>query len=290
MLTAASVLVGIRLTTPAAAVSGLDHFLCYTAKAVKSTATSGFTPPSSVSLKNQLSSFNAAPAVVVIHCNPVQKTVPGVGVTPITNPDAHLLCWSILVSQQPSVTVTVTNQFGTGELTVGQPKLLCLPSWKSPTGPPNKAVVRPPGLDHFTCYPVSYVAGGAKFAPPPLVVFKDQFGTFETKIGKPILLCSPTQKTTPSGVVTPITNPDAHLLCFALKFKFPPKPLTVFDQNQFGTGAVLIRLVATLCVPSGKTIVPPTTTTTTIPPTTTTTCSPLGCHGMRTTVSLHDND
>jgi hypothetical protein len=68
-----------------------------------------------------------------------------VGVTPITNPDAHLLCWSILVSQQPSSTVTVTNQFGSGELTTGQPKVLCLPSWKNLTGPPNQPVNQPPG-------------------------------------------------------------------------------------------------------------------------------------------------
>ena len=48
----------------------------------------------------------------------------------------------------------VTNQFGADGLITGQPNLLCLPSWKSLKGPPNQKKPQPPGLSHFTCYPV----------------------------------------------------------------------------------------------------------------------------------------
>ena len=47
----------------------------------------------------------------------------------ITNPDAHLLCFQ--VSLTPVITpVWDQNQFGTGQLAIGQTRTLCLPSSK----------------------------------------------------------------------------------------------------------------------------------------------------------------
>ncbi len=230
-------------------VPSIDDFKCYTATAT------GFTPPPSVTLENQfnMSGFQATPEAVTDHCNPVQEGPPK-DHSIISNPDTHLLCWSITTSTQDTFTVSVTNQFGTAELTTGQPTTLCLPSWKSLTGPPDQSAVQPPGLDHFLCYPVTYVPATPPFPLiPPSIALKDQFGTFHAKVGAPTQLCLPTQKTV-NSVVTPITDPINHLLCFAISTD--GKPPTVFDQNQFGTGKVTVNTANSLCVHSEKTIVP----------------------------------
>jgi hypothetical protein len=245
-------LVGIPTSGASAASqpSGLDHFLCY--KITSNT----FTIPSPVTLTNQFSPSGFQPTTISsrpkLHCNPTYKVVP-TGFFPITNPEAHLLCFKITESTQPTPRVTVTNQFGQAQLQPAQPNLLCLPSWKSLTGPPNRTPVQPPGLDHFTCYPVSYVPGGGTFAPPAAVSVQDQFaGAFVgVTVGAPQQLCVPTQKTV-NGVVTPITNPQAHLLCFAVT-KTPTKN-PVWDQNQFGTAKVGIIATKMLCLPSFKTV------------------------------------
>ncbi|MGO8870337.1 MAG: DUF6073 family protein [Acidimicrobiales bacterium] len=229
-------------------VPSIDDFKCYTATAT------GFTPPSSVSLENQFNTtgFQATPEAVTDHCNPVQEGPPK-DRSIISNPDAHLLCWSIATSTQSTFTVSVTNQFGTAELTTGQPTTLCLPSWKSLTGPPDQPAVQPPGLDHFLCYPVTYVPGTPPFQQIPPVALKDEFGTFHATVGAPTQLCLPTQKTV-NNVVTPITDVTNQLLCFAISTH--GKPRTVFDQNQFGTGQVAVNMANNLCLQSEKTIIP----------------------------------
>ena len=97
--------------------------------------------PAGVRLIDQFSPNGFVPAIVnpaVVHCNPVEKILPTGQVFPITNPNAHLACFNIKPpSTQPTPTVQVTNQFGTGTLIPGQPNLLCVPSWKSLTGPPG---------------------------------------------------------------------------------------------------------------------------------------------------------
>ena len=248
MIVAAGMLVGIQATAHALAAPRLDHFLCYSAEVMPHSLVPGFRPPSTVGLVNQFSSFTVLPVAVTMHCNPVQKTANGV-IAPITNPNAHLLCWSMTAPRQKTSILWVTNQFGTAELTTYQPNLLCLPTWKSLTGPPNRKPVQPPGLDHFSCYPVTYTGTG-RFKPPAVVSLTDQFGSSKSKVGNPVLLCLPTRKTV-HGVVTPITNPNAQLLCFAVTFPF--KSRSVFDQNQFGTGRVLVQKIGALCLPSKKT-------------------------------------
>ncbi len=234
----------VALVTSAQHVPSIDHMLCYSA------TSTAFSPPSSALLDNQFNaSFPVTPVAVTEHCNPVQKTLRGV-VTPVNNPLAHLLCWSITTSNQSTFTVNVVNQFGSADLTTGQPTSLCLPTWKSLTGPPSYGPPQPPGLDHFTCYPVSYT-GKARFRSP-FVRLSDQFGNYRVKVGAPTQLCLPTQKTV-NSVVTPITNPNDHLLCFAINV--PAKAHTVFDQNQFGTGLVKVQKAATVCLPSEKTII-----------------------------------
>jgi len=223
-----------------------DHFLCYSA------TSTAFSPPVSALLKNQfnMSGFSVTPVAVTEHCNPVQKKLPRHRVTPISNPAAHLLCWSITTSNQATFTVDELNQFGTAQLTTGQPDSLCLPTWKSLTGPPDQSPPQPPGLDHFTCYPVSYVSPTQPFPHiPKRVTLTDQFGEHFATVGAPTQLCIPTQKTVNSQV-TPITDPTDHLLCFAITVRRPGVHETPFDQNQFGTGLVKLTNAKTLCLPS----------------------------------------
>jgi len=214
--------------TSSAQPTGLDHFLCYKA----STVPPGFAPPTGVTLINQFSTNGFQPAIGALakHCNPVEKIVP-TGTFPITNPTAHLACLKITAPPQPTHVVSVTNQFGKARLTTGQPNLLCLPSWKRLTGPPNQP------------------------APPSSVALLDQFARTPTPVTvlTPKLLCVPTEKILPTGAITPITNPSAHLMCF--KVTQTPFPPMVFDQNQFGTAQVNLLKTNLLCLPSSKRVI-----------------------------------
>jgi len=188
-----------------------------------------------------------------VHCNPVQKTVPS-GVYPITNPNAHLACFPITTSGQSTPTVVVTTQFGSATLVPSQPNLLCVPSWKSLTGPPGKSPTTPPNLNHFTCYPVSEISGG--YTPPSSVQLQDEFASGPVPVSVnpvPSELCLPTEKVLPSGQIFPIINPTLHLLCFQVS-STPIIP-TVWDENRFGTATVSIYSTKWLCLPSTKQIV-----------------------------------
>jgi hypothetical protein len=232
----------------AAAPPPVDHQLCYVASAT------GFQVPSGVVLRNQFSPNGFAPTIgkVAFHCNPVQKTLPTGQVFPITNPNAHLACFTITEPAQPTPTVRVTNQFGTATLVPGQPNLLCLPSWKSLTGPPGMTPNQPPGLNHFTCYPVKVQSGA--YTPPP-VMLQDEFAPAPVSAQVspvPAELCLPTEKIV-GGVDNPIINAAMHLLCFPVSQTPIKNP--VWDQNQFGTSVVQISRTTWLCVPSAKQIV-----------------------------------
>jgi hypothetical protein len=233
---------------PAATPPPVDHQLCYTASAT------GFKIPAGVVLKNQFSPNGFAPTIgkLAFHCNPVQKTVPTGQVFPITNPNAHLACFTITEPTQPTPTVKVTNQFGSATLVPSQPNLLCLPSWKSLTGPPGRTPNQPPGLNHFTCYPVKVQSGA--YTPPP-VTLQDEFAPSPVSAQVnpvPAELCLPTEKIV-AGVDNPIINAATHLLCFPVS-QTPIRP-QVWDQNQFGTSVVQISRTSWLCVPSTKQIV-----------------------------------
>ena len=92
-----------------------------------------------------------------MHCNPALKVVPGARF-PITSPTWHFLGWAMNAAQ-PAATVTASNQFGTATLVTKSPTELLVPSWKSLTGLPNQQPTAPPGEDHYTCYPITYVVG-----------------------------------------------------------------------------------------------------------------------------------
>jgi len=251
-LSAAGTLTGVVTASAAQhrAPPPVDHQLCYGA------ASTGFNIPAGIRLVNQFSPNGFVPTIThkpVLHCNPTVKILPTGQVFPITNPNAHLVCYNITPpSTQPTPTVQVTNQFGTGTLIPSQPNMLCVPSWKSLTGPPGKTPKTPPRLNHFTCYPVTLAPGTPPYNPPP-VMLQDEFAPAPVNAQVapvPTELCLPTEKILPSGKVFPIINPTLHLLCFPVT----PTPIIspVFDENQFGTRTVTIAQTRTLCVPSTK--------------------------------------
>jgi hypothetical protein len=228
----------------------VDHHLCYV-------ATGKYPIPNGVELFNQFAPGGFRPKIgtVAFHCNPVAKTIIQTGQTfPITNPAAHLLCFHMTAPKQATHEVQVTNQFGTGTLVTGQPNLLCLPTWKSLTGPPNMKAPQPPGLSHFTCYPVKELPGTAGYNPPPILL-QDEFAPkpVQVKVGSvPQELCLPTKKVIGTQV-SPILNPITHLLCFPVSQT--PIMSPVFDQNQFGTEPVTIVRTRWLCLPSTKKVI-----------------------------------
>jgi hypothetical protein len=246
VLACAGVAAGVAVASSASTPPPVDHQLCYTVSG------GTFKIPTGVRLQNQFSTDGFTPQInpkAVLHCNPVVKTVQG-RQFPITNPNAHLACFQIHSSTtQPTPKVVVTNQFGSAVLQPSQPNLLCVPSWKSLTGPPNKKPTTPPGLNHFTCYPVKVASG--QYHPPP-VMLKDEFSQkpVSAQVSPvPVLLCLPTTKTVGTRVFK-IINPAMHLLCFPVS-KTPIRP-TIWDENQFGTAKLTVTATRLLCLPSTK--------------------------------------
>jgi hypothetical protein len=166
--------------------------------------------------------------------------------------------------------VQVTNQFGTGQLTTGQPKVLCLPTWKNL--PAATSLTQPPGLDHYVCYAVTNAANMP--APPSPVKLQDQFNTAVSPpsttaafLGAPNMLCLPSLKSPVNSTVGNLPgklfHPEAHMVCYPVT-KVVNNALapggSVTDQNQFGVAKVVTRILSELCVPSYKTIVKPSNT------------------------------
>jgi hypothetical protein len=229
----------------------LSHQLCY------ASTTRGFSRmpgPGTVRLINQFSPNGFVPKIgpAVLNCNPVKKIVlPTKAVYPITYRAGHLACYTISgFPRQPTPPTTIVNQFGSATLIIRQPNLLCLPTWKSLTGPPKAPRVQPPFLDHFTCYPI--VATRGKFVPPP-VALQDEFTPKPVSADVrqvPTLFCVPTMKLRVGSQPSPIVHPHGYLVCFPVG-PTPIKP-RVWDLNQFGRAVVAIHKTSLLCLPSTK--------------------------------------
>jgi len=283
---------GDTCPNPPTQPGGLDHFLCY--KAV----TDGFTPPL-VDLQDQfgnhtlvqpLSASNSAGSDNQL-CTPVIKTIEntqGTVVGPeytVGNPEAHLYCFTDNTFSANGTQVTVTNQFGTGLLTVGTSTRLCLPSWKYdpnqiPTNPLASGSVATSSwtdpanlnLNHFHCYDVSpTTASNPGFSnTPPSVQLEDQFGTYTpVTIGAPQELCAPVIKQVVNAAGQPVGNPSAinsdgltgaHLLCFAVDVGGTHNVLVGNQFSATPTSAVPspvsvgVSFADMLCLPSFKTV------------------------------------
>jgi hypothetical protein len=257
---AAAAFAAATVRASSTAAPPVDHQLCYA-------ASGAFTKvPTGVRLIDRFNPKGFVPQIsgkAGLLCNPVAKTLPTGQVYGITNPAAHLVCFPITAPvTQPTPRVVVANQFGQATLAPArQPNLLCVPSWKSLKGPLNKSVNTPPGLSHFTCYPVS-VVGGA-FKPPSGLKLRDEFSAVKVPAQVnpiPKELCLPATKVVGTRTY-PIVNPIPHLLCFGVS-KTPIRN-PVWAQNQFGSAKLAVRATQWLCPPSTMQDAPPTVISTT---------------------------
>jgi hypothetical protein len=211
-----------------------------------------FTIPIGIVLVNQIGT-TTHPNITKLpkdHCNPVRK-VDNTGDYPISNPAAHLLCFPYTAAGQPSKTFDVQNQFGKATLTLKNSSELCLPTWKSLTGPPNKTPNQPPNLAHFTCYPVTVQSGS--YDPVNPIQLQDQFmpGLQSAQVNAtPSVLCLPTTKKVNNKTYTADLK-GPHLLCFPVGTV--GNSHQVWDENQFGTKPLFLGQTDRLCLPSTKT-------------------------------------
>lgn len=202
---------------------GIDHYLVYEVAKVPFSE--------SVTLVDQFGGSDVLLQTLLYFANPVSKNS-----EPIFDTQLHYT-WYRFTEGNPTRSVTLSNQFGTQEWTVGNAGWLAVPARKNETGPPISA-------NHYKCYS----AGGA--FTQRTVVLKDQFGTAQTIVLKPVLFCNPAEKTH-SGRTYPIVNDEAHLACYEIQYFSVAVP-SVLAQDQFLTGDLQIGLASWLCVPSTK--------------------------------------
>jgi hypothetical protein len=261
LATASVVLIGSSASSASRSVQHgtkavpLDHFLCYAALGPN------FANPTNVSLKNLLNPTPFSPKFVAVsaHCNPAIKRVTtsaGTKTYKILHAYAHLLCWTIAWQNRPQ-TVILSNQFGKATMTAGSPTKVCLPTWKSKKGPPNKTPNQPPNLDHFTCYPLTLFNRSAYgFKSPGGIKVGDEFSApklVSVKAGLANQLCVPTTKYFQGAVYAPVSAADKSLVCFPIN-KTPFWKIA-YDENQFGQAAVFPSAPPEeLCLPSTVTL------------------------------------
>ncbi|MBI3477982.1 MAG: hypothetical protein HY010_19790 [Acidobacteria bacterium] len=100
--------------------------------------------------------------------------------------------------------------------------------------------------DHFKCY----LPTATSAIPVQPVVLVDQFGTSAAKVGNIWRFCNPTVKDH-NGIITPITNPDAHLALH----KAAGQPIVTREvqiENQFGAQTIVTGQARFLAVPTQK--------------------------------------
>jgi hypothetical protein len=108
-----------------------------------------------------------------------------------------------------------------------------------------------PTLDHFWCYGIQ-----GPFHDK-LISLRDQFDPAGA-VSPPVLLrtavrfCNPVEKTDRAGVVTPITNPDAHLKLYLISPHVLSPTRRVVVNNQFGKQRLYTYDPALIGVPSAK--------------------------------------
>ena len=227
--------------------SNCDHYLGYKIKPVEETQT--------VFLVDQFIKGDFQIGEPDRLYTPADKQLPPAiaDTTNIHDPATHLKRYRITGPGVKVKNIRVKNQFGTFFIDVKGPDRLLVPTTKALLG---AKLPDPPGddvnVDHFLCYKteVDFQAG---------VTVADQFGLFDYKVSNAIRFCNPVEKRVfqPDGTVaiTPIKNPETHLMCFEVQGGIPPDA-TVNTNNQFGRERLIVREANELCVPSRKKLPP----------------------------------
>ena len=224
------------ITVTAHFVGPLDHFNCYWVWDERGQIPVGEV----VYLEDQFGAVQAEVGYAGWFCNPVEKWQDGV--TPISNPDHHLLIYSLDYDEEPQTWyVDVDNQFGEQMLTVYGPVGLAVPTQKV-----EPEYHQPPvGLDHFLLYNI--IEGPSVDV---VVGLDDQLGDQpEVLVTTPIAFGIPVQKTH-DGVVTEIEDPESHLVFYEIEWgEFETQVQVV---NQFGAQTLDMVGPYLLAVPSEK--------------------------------------
>ncbi len=166
---------------------------------------------------------------------------------PIYDPITHYDWWAIDRAPIGGV-VVASNQFGPEQpLELIESRWLLLPSLKFPQ--PGQSI---PLRNHYKCYAV------VGRAPGVVVTIEDQFGFNQAFVDSARIYCNPVEKRLPNGLVYPIVDPEAHLVCYDIHKTPPTQPRTVVAQDQFGFWQPYLAEDVYLCVPSFKTGVVPT--------------------------------
>jgi len=115
--------------------------------------------------------------------------------------------------------------------------------------PAPKPFPLPIGLkgDHFSCYMLD--KGPA--LKPEQITITDQFGRAQAVLGKPIMLCNPSEKIH-RGRNFKISNKKRHLVCYEILEQTPNKPYELEIENQFEKRKVRSLNRELFCVPSLK--------------------------------------
>ena len=164
----------------------------------------------------------------------------------------HYTWNKIMVTSPGSITVTVTDQFGTSIWTIeNEPTYLLTPTSKCVDLGCIPAVL-PPDRQHYQCY---LVEDGP--TPGTLVRLEDQFdptNVDESTVGVALWLCSPADKDSPQGgaVEFPRTMPDLHLACYDIPDK--TRVLTFEADHQFGSYTGSDPIKKFFCVDATKKI------------------------------------
>jgi len=116
------------------------------------------------------------------------------------------------------------------------------------TGPSEQPQV---GLDHFKCYTAQQIMGDQ---PPAVVTLQDQFGVEPVAVGPPQVFCNPVD-IVEDGIS--MTDPNAHLKCYAITPTQQFVPRDVVVTNQFGTETLRVKEPTLLCLPTQKEQHPP---------------------------------
>ena len=137
--------------------------------------------------------------------------------------------------------VTLTDQFGSSQVVVGDPTILCNPADKNGSG-----IVTP------TAHLAGYRIESMSESKERLVEVKNQFGTENLTVEDPAILAEPASKALPGQVLGPVPITLNNFECYNVKGSAlrPAKVVTLKDE--FGTDRVTVKRPVLLCIPTQK--------------------------------------
>ena len=160
---------GSIIGVPFLGTDGPDHFNVYN-------STGPAPSVSGVTLTDQFGTNTTALGVPALFMVPADKNQEG-----IDDSFTHLTCYEVSDPGPAGPNVKATNQFGSNQLALGQPKYLCAPTEKLiHPGPVT--------LAHFQCYDASGASVSSSFS------LTDQFQSHSAELLDPFLFCNPVGK------------------------------------------------------------------------------------------------